>query len=191
MESVPELRTGRLLLRAWRDEDLTPYAAMCADPRVMEHFPSTLTRQESDAQVENIRRHFAEHGFGLWAVEVPGVAPFIGFTGLAVPRFEAHFTPCVEVGWRLAAEHWGHGYATEAARAAVRFGFEGLGLGELVTFTVPANVRSRRVMEKLGFTHEPAEDFEHPRLPEGHGLRRHVLYRLSRERWAGSPAPGP
>ncbi|HZI14888.1 MAG TPA: GNAT family N-acetyltransferase [Myxococcus sp.] len=188
MDPVPELRTERLLLRAWRDEDLAPYAAMCADPRVMEHFPSPLRREESDAQVENIRRHFAERGFGLWAVEVPGVARFVGFTGLAVPRFDAHFTPCVEVGWRIAAEHWGHGYATEAARAAVGFGFERLGLGELVTFTVPANARSRRVMEKLGFTHDPAEDFDHPRLPEGHSLRRHVLYRLSRERWALSPA---
>ncbi|MFP2931712.1 GNAT family N-acetyltransferase [Pyxidicoccus sp. 3LG] len=191
METVPELRTGRLLLRAWRDEDLTPYAAMCGDPRVMEHFPSTLTRAECEAQVENIRRHFAERGFGLWAVEVPGVAPFIGFTGLSVPRFEAHFTPCVEAGWRIAAEHWGQGYATEAARAAVAFGFERLGLGELVSFTVPANVRSRRVMEKLGFTHDPAEDFDHPRLPEGHALRRHVLYRLSRGRWELTPASRP
>jgi RimJ/RimL family protein N-acetyltransferase len=189
MKPVPELRTERLLLRAWRDEDLAPYAAMCADPRVMEHFPSTLRREESAAQVETFRRHFAERGFGLWAVEVPGVARFIGFTGLAVPRFETHFTPCVEVGWRLAAEHWGHGYATEAARAAVGFGFERQGLGALVSFTVPANMRSRRVMEKLGFTHDPAEDFDHPHLLEGHPLRRHVLYRLSRERWAVSPAP--
>jgi RimJ/RimL family protein N-acetyltransferase len=165
------------VLRAWRAEDLEPFAALNADPRVMEHFAAPLTREQSDAFVrERIVPHFAEHGFGLWAVEVPGRAPFIGFAGLLVPAFEAHFTPCVEIGWRLAFEYWGHGYATEAARAVVGFAFEEAGLDEIVSFTVPANHRSIRVMERLGMTR--AGEFDHPRLPDGHPLQRHVLYRL-------------
>ena len=133
----------------------------------MEHLPAVLTRRESDALADRIRAHFVERGFGLWAVEVPGVADFAGFIGLSVPSFEAHFTPCVEVGWRLAAELWGRGYATEGARAALDFGFERLGLEEIVSFTVPANVRSRRVMERLGMRHSPADDFDHPRASAG------------------------
>lgn len=167
------------MLRPWRDEDLTPFARMNADPRVMEHFPSRLPREESDAAAARIRRHFAERGFGLWAVETPEL-PFAGFIGLSVPGFEAHFTPCVEVGWRLAAEAWGRGYASEGARAAVAFGFRELGLAELVSFTVPGNLRSRRVMEKLGMRHDPADDFDHPALLDDERMRRHVLYRLSR-----------
>jgi RimJ/RimL family protein N-acetyltransferase len=155
---------------------------MNADPRVVEFFPSAWTREESDASADRVDAHFQKYGFGLWAVEIPGEAPFIGFIGLAVPRFEAAFTPCVEIGWRLAAEYWGHGYATEGARAALAFGFESLKLDEIVSFTVPANVRSRRVMEKIGMVHCPAEDFEHPLVPEGHPLRRHVLYRLTAPR---------
>ena len=174
------LRTERLLLRAWRDEDLAPFAALNADPAVMEYFPAVLSRPESDAAAAHIRAELAERGFGLWAVEAPGVAPFIGFTGLAVPRFEAHFTPCVEMGWRLARAHWGRGYAPEAARAALAHGFGALGLDEIVSFTVVGNARSRRVMEKLGMTHAPADDFDHPSLPPGHRLRRHVLYRIRR-----------
>jgi len=143
----------------------------------MEFFPKLLDRMESDAAVARINEHFDRHGFGMWAIELPGVTPFIGFVGLAVPRFKAHFTPCVEIGWRLAVEHWGRGYATEAARAALDFGFENLHLDEIVSFTVPANLRSRRVMERLGMTHSPADDFDHPLLAEGHPLRRHVLYR--------------
>jgi RimJ/RimL family protein N-acetyltransferase len=175
-----ELRTERLLLRRWRPEDRVPFARMNADPRVMEHFPALLSREESDASVDRIEAHFAQHGFGVWAGELPGIASFIGFAGLSVPRFDAHFTPCVEIGWRLAAEHWGRGYATEGARAALAFGFEQLGLAEIVSFTVSANVRSRRVMEKLGMTHSAADDFDHPLLPECHSLRRHVLYRVRR-----------
>ena len=151
----------------------------------MAHYPKPLTRAESDAAVAYYREHFARHGFGLWAVEVPGVAEFIGYVGLAVPRFEAHFTPCVEVGWRLARAYWGRGYATEGARAALDIGFRQYGLDEIVSFTVPANRRSRAVMERLGMTHDPADDFDHPNLPEGHRLRRHVLYRLTKARWAG------
>ena len=181
--SASTLRTERLVMRGWRPSDRAPHAAMNADPRVMEHFPGTMTRAESDAFVERMEGHFAEHGFGLWAVEVPGEAELIGFVGLAVPRFEAHFTPAVEVGWRLAAEWWGRGYATEAAREALRFGFEDAGLAEIVSFTAPANERSRAVMRRIGMTHDPADDFDHPALPTGHRLRRHVLYRLTRERW--------
>jgi RimJ/RimL family protein N-acetyltransferase len=150
---------------------------MSSDPEVMEHFPDVLSREESDGLAERIEAHFVRHGFGPWAVEVPGVAAFIGYVGLMVPRFEAPFTPCVEIGWRLARAYWGRGYATEAARAALAFGFDELHLDEIVSFTVPGNARSRRVMERLGMTHDPRDDFEHPSLAEGHPLRTHVLYR--------------
>jgi RimJ/RimL family protein N-acetyltransferase len=180
LKNVPVLRAGRVVLRGWRDEDLAAFAALNADPVVMEHFPATLARTESDGFAARIRAHFAEHGFGLWAVEAPGVAPFIGFTGLSVPRFEAHFTPCVEIGWRLARACWGRGYATEAASEALAHAFGALGLGEVVSFTAAGNARSRRVMERLGMTHDPAEDFDHPGLAPGHPLRRHVLYRIRR-----------
>ncbi len=176
----PFLRTERLLLRKWRESDLEPFAALNADPVVMEHFPKPLDRSESDAMVARIDAHFALHGFGLCAVEVPGVAELIGFVGLDIPRFDAHFTPCIEIGWRLAREHWGKGYASEAARAAMLFGFEQLGLQEIVSFTVPANFRSRAVMERIGMTRTSEDDFDHPSLPEGHRLRRHVLYRIRR-----------
>lgn len=182
--AVPELATERLVLRAWRDTDLAPFAALNADPRVMEFFPSASSPAESDAMVERIRRHFASHGFGLWAVEAPGVADFIGFVGLVYVPFAAPFTPAVEVGWRLAAEHWGRGYATEAARRALEVGFERFHLDQIVSMTVPANQRSRHVMEKIGMRRSPADDFDHPRIPEGHRFHRHVLYRLSRADWA-------
>lgn len=181
---MPALSTDRLVLRAWRDTDRAPFAALNADPRVMEHFPSALSPADSDAMVERIRRHFASHGFGLWAVEAPGVAGFVGFVGLVHVPFAAPFTPAVEVGWRLAAEHWGRGYATEGARRVLEVGFEQLHLEQIVSMTVPANQRSRHVMEKLGMQRSPADDFDHPRLPEDHPLRRHVLYRLSRTEWA-------
>jgi RimJ/RimL family protein N-acetyltransferase len=171
------INTPRLHLRHWRAEDLPAFAAMNADARVMEFFPKLLDRAESDARVEKIRDHFARNGFGLWAVEVPGVAEFIGFVGLSVPEFEAHFTPCIEIGWRLAYGHWGIGYATEAARAVLDVGFRLLALQEIVSFTVPANRRSRNVMERIGMTRTPADDFDHPSLPAGHPLRSHVLYR--------------
>lgn len=173
------LRGERVLLRGWRAADLGPFAALNADPRVMEHYPAPLTRAESDVFVrERVMRDFEERGYGLWALEVPGVAPFVGFVGLTAQTFEARFTPCVEVGWRLAFEHWGSGYATEAARVALCFGFEHVGLEEIVSFTVPANRRSVAVMERLGMARNG--EFDHPRLPPGHRLRRHVLYRLAR-----------
>ena len=175
-----ELRTERLRLRRWRPADRAPFAALNADPRVMAHFPATLSREESNTLAARVEAHFDQHGFGLCAVEVPEVAPFVGFLGLSVPRFEAHFTPCVEIGWRLAPEHWGKGYATEGARAVLAFGFETLQLGEIVSFTTTGNLPSRRVMEKIGMTHDPVDDFDHPGLPDGHPLRRHVLYRIAR-----------
>jgi RimJ/RimL family protein N-acetyltransferase len=178
------LTTDRLLLRSWRDDDRVPFATMNADPRVMEHFQAPLTRLESDALIEEFEDRFDPRGFGLWALEQRERGEFIGFTGLAGVPWAAHFTPAIEVGWRLKAEAWGHGYATEAAREAVRFAFDHAGLDEIVSFTVPANVRSRAVMVRLGMTHDPTDDFDNPRLPEGHPLRRHVLYRLDRESWA-------
>jgi RimJ/RimL family protein N-acetyltransferase len=183
---VTEIRTARLLLRQWRDEDLEPFAELNADAETMRFFPSPQSRAESDALAERARRHIEDEGWGLWAVEVHGGAGFVGFVGLARPSFEEHFTPAVEVGWRLARGHWGRGYATEAARAAVAFGFEELALDEIVSFTSPFNEPSWRVMERLGMTHDPADDFEHPRVPAGHPLRAHVLYRLPRTAWAVS-----
>lgn len=174
------IETPRLKLRQWQESDRAPFAAINADLRVMEHFPACLTRAESDAGVDRICAHFARHGFGLYAVELHHTGEFIGFIGLAVPDFEAHFMPAIEIGWRLAASSWGHGLATEGARAAVAYAFGTLGLRELVSFTVPGNARSRRVMEKIGMTHDERDDFDHPNLPEGHALRRHVLYRLRR-----------
>jgi RimJ/RimL family protein N-acetyltransferase len=175
---IPTLSSGRICLRQWREEDRDAFAAMNSDARVMEFFLHRLSRVESDAMVDGIHKDFSERGFGLWAVEVPDVAPFIGFAGLAVPGFSAHFTPCVEIGWRLTFEHWGRGYATEAARLALGYGFGTLALSEVVSFTSATNHRSRAVMERIGMRRDPAEDFDHPKLPEGHPLRRHVLYRL-------------
>jgi RimJ/RimL family protein N-acetyltransferase len=174
-----EFRTERLLLRRWRPADRESFAALNADPLVMKHFPSTLSRQESDALFEQVEAAFQQNGFGPWAVEVTNVAPFIGFVGLSVPRFKAHFTPCVEILWRLAAQYWNCGYATEAARATLRAGFDVFQLKEIVSFTVPANLASRRVMDKIGMRHDEADDFDHPSFPDGHPLKRHVLYRIS------------
>jgi RimJ/RimL family protein N-acetyltransferase len=181
-----EIRTARLLLRRWRGEDRAPFAEMNADARVMEHFPALLSRAESDAVIDRIEAHFDAHAFGLWAVEVTGEAPFIGFVGLTYVPFEAHFTPSVEIGWRLAAAHWGRGYAREAARAALAFGFERAHLDQIVSMTAVGNWRSRRVMEAVGLRRDTEGDFDHPRIPEGHRLRRHVLYRATRATW--SPA---
>ena len=173
--AVPRLHGERVLMREWVPNDLEPFAALNADPRVMEHYPSLLTRAESDAFVHGrIVPQFAERGFGLWAVEVPEVTPFVGYVGLLVHTFEAEFTPCVEIGWRLAFPYWGNGYATEAARVAIGFGFDEGGLDEIVSFTVPANRRSIAVMERLGMSY--VGEFDHPKLPVGHRLRRQVLY---------------
>lgn len=175
------ITTDRMILRRWREADREPFARLNTDPRVMEFFPATLSREESDRMVDRIENHFEERGFGLFVVEMREDQTFVGFVGLAVPSFHAAFTPCVEIGWRLAADYWGRGLATEGARAVVRYAFDVLGIEELVSFTVPGNVRSRRVIEKLGMSHKESEDFDHPNLAEGHRLRRHVLYRLRRE----------
>jgi len=177
------LTTERLSLRRWREEDREPFQAINADPRVMEYFPGALPPEDSDAVFERIQRHFAAHGFGLWAAELRESKTFLGFIGLAVPNFDAHFMPAVEIGWRLRSDFWNRGLATEGAREAMRYAFEELDLAGLVSMTVPANLRSRRVMEKLGMTHDRRDDFDHPLLPEGHPLRRHVLYRISRAEW--------
>jgi RimJ/RimL family protein N-acetyltransferase len=184
MASVSDIHTDRLLLRGWRDSDREPFARINRDSMVMEFFPAPLSAQESSTLFDRIQSHFADHGFGLWAAELRETSGFIGYIGLAVPRFEAAFTPCVEIGWRLDAAHWGTGLATEGAKAVARHAFDVLRLNELVSLTVPANVRSRRVMEKLGMTCDPSEDFDHPMMPAGHPLRRHILYRLKR---AASP----
>lgn len=173
------LRTDRLILRPWREDDFTPFAAMSADPKVMEHFPSTLKREDSDAVATRLKAHIDTHGFGFWALEVPGVAPFIGFAGLLHVSFDAPFAPAVEIGWRLAPQYWGVGYASEAARAALAHGFGPLGLSEIVSFTIPANTRSQAVMHRIGMARDPADDFVHPRVPENHPMSRHVLYRIS------------
>lgn len=182
------MHTERLTLRRWESADLKPFAVMNADERVMAWMPSLLTYEQSEAMVTRIENHFERHGFGLWAVERRETTEFIGYVGLLIPAFEAHFTPCVEIGWRLAYDCWNQGLATEAAQRVVRFAFEELDLPELVSFTVPGNRASRRVMEKLSMAHSPTDDFQHPALPADHRLAHHVLYRLSREQWTLSPS---
>lgn len=181
MAALDELRTERLLLRGWGPADREPFADLNADPEVMEHFPSTLDREESDRFVDIVEAGMAERGWGLWAVEVVGSGEFVGFVGLNPVPFEADFVPAVEIGWRLARRHWGHGYASEAARAALAYGFGTLGLARIVSFTALGNVRSQAVMRRIGMV--PVGEFDHPRIPEGHHLRRHVLYARDR------PAP--
>jgi ribosomal-protein-alanine N-acetyltransferase len=179
---MPNLVTERILLRPWRDADREPFARMNADPRAMEYFPAPLTREGSDALIDRIETGFAARGFGLSAAELRSTGEFIGYIGLSVPSFEARFTsfahPAVEIGWRLVADHWGRGLATEGATAVLKYAFTDLGLAEVVSFTTVGNLRSRRVMEKLGMTRNAADDFDHPGLPEGHPLRPHVLYRI-------------
>ncbi len=177
-----QLQTERLVLRQWRDEDLWDFAAMNADPEVMEHFPAPMTAEQS-AEMMGIQESLLDAGRpGLFAAEVWATSTFIGFIGLSVPRFDAHFTPCTEIGWRLVRSAWGKGYATEGADAVLKYGFVALGLPEIVSFTTTENTRSRAVMERLGMKHDPAEDFDHPALPDGHPLSRHVLYRKKRPR---------
>jgi ribosomal-protein-alanine N-acetyltransferase len=182
------LPTARLILRRWREEDIAPFADMNADTLTMRFMPGVLTRAETVALVQRFEAHHDAHGFGVWAVEVPGVAPFVGYTGLQRVSFEAPFAPAVEVGWRLAPAFWGRGYATEAARGALRFGFEDLNLDQIVSFTVAANKPSWAVMERLGMARDARGDFDHPRLPSGHALRRHILYRMTRASWRGGEA---
>jgi len=187
------IRTPRLLLRPWRDEDVDAFAAMFDDPKVMEFLLPARGRMSAsadadraaiDAIVGRIRAHFDQHGYGWWAAELQETGAFIGFIGLVHIPFEAHFTPAVEVGWRLASAYWGKGYATEGARASLEVAFTELGFEEIVSITVPANQRSWRVMERIGMTRDPADDFDHPRVPDGSPMKRHVLSRIDRARWA-------
>jgi RimJ/RimL family protein N-acetyltransferase len=179
----PELRTERLVLRRWRDTDREPYAALNADPEVMEHLPSVLSRADSDAHIASMEEAWDARGYGLWATERTDTGELIGFVGCNDPGFEASFTPAVEVGWRLARPHWGCGFATEAATATLDDVFRRVDRREIVSFTTPRNVRSQAVMQRLGMHRDPADDFDHPRLPVGHRLRRHWLYRVTEADW--------
>jgi RimJ/RimL family protein N-acetyltransferase len=181
--TTPRIATERLLLREWQKRDLEPFAEMNGDPLVMEHFPRTLTRGDSDALVGRIRASWAANGYGLWAVATRADDTFLGFTGLALHTFEAPFTPAVEIGWRFARGAWSRGYATEAATAALRYGFETVGLPEILSWTAATNQGSRRLMERIGLIRDLDGDFEHPNVPAGHPARPHVLYRLSRTEW--------
>ncbi len=179
-----ELRTERLLMRPFRASDREAFAAINADPVVMEHYPAPLTPEQSDLLLDRINASFDEHGFGVWALELPGHVPLLGYTGLAVPKWENHLTPCVEVGWRLGREHWGRGYASEAALAALDAAFNRFGLDEVLSFTSLPNERSARVMQRIGMRRDPASDFAHPNLPADHRLSRHIVYRISAADWA-------
>jgi RimJ/RimL family protein N-acetyltransferase len=181
---MTELCTPRLLLRHWLDEDRDPFAELGADAEVMEHFPSTLSRAESDAFIDRVGADLEQRGWGLWAVEELATGEFLGFVGLNVPAFDAPFMPSTEIGWRLRRTAWGKGYASEAARGALTVAFDDLELAEVVSFTTTANLRSQAVMARIGMRRDPTEDFDHPRLPQGSPQRRHVLYRLRR------PSPG-
>ncbi|HEY0285456.1 MAG TPA: GNAT family N-acetyltransferase [Pseudomonas sp.] len=183
MEPILELNSARLLMRQWRDDDLPAFAQMCADPQVMKYFPAPMSRLESAKLIGRIRGHFAEYGFGLWALERKDNGHFIGFTGLCVVGFDAHFTPSVEIGWRLAREHWGLGFASEAAWTALGCGFEHLDLDEIVSFTAVSNQASQKVMQAIGMHNDPDDGFDHPNLPDGHPLKAHVLYRINRQQW--------
>lgn len=177
------LSTQRLILREWRDPDAAPYAALNADPRVREYFPSVLTKDQSDTEMGRIRAGYERDGFCMFAAELISTGEFIGFIGIQTVTYTIPMVaqPTVEIGWRLAHAYWGKGLATEGAAAALRYALDAVKLPEIIAITVPNNVRSRRVMEKIGMKHHPELDFEHPRLPEGHPMRRHVLYAVQRE----------
>ncbi|GAC1374552.1 MAG: GNAT family N-acetyltransferase [Acidimicrobiales bacterium] len=187
-ERGPTLRTDRLVLRRWTAADREPFAALNADPVVMEYFPAPLSTPQSDAFIDRIEDDFDRVGYGLWAVEVPGLTAFAGYVGLADATFDAPFTPAIEIGWRLGRPWWGRGIATEAARAALQFAFTDLRRSEVVSFTAATNLRSQAVMVRLGMHRDPADDFDHPRVPVDSPLRRHVLYRLRIEDWLRTTA---
>ena len=187
--AVPTIETERLVLRPWGGDDRDSFAHMNADPRVSEHLVGPMSRADSDGMVDRVETCWRERGYGLWAVERRDRGCFVGYVGLWPAVFDAHFTPAVEVGWRLAPAHWGRGFATEGGRTALGYGFESLGLDEIVSFTAVANVRSWRVMERLGMRRDHDGDFEHPVVPRGHPARPHVLYRLDRAAWEREGAP--
>lgn len=181
----PVVTTARLVLRPFDDADRAPFFALNTHPLVVESLGSSPTQAESDAIVDHIGEEMAREGWGIWAVEVAGATPFVGMVGLHRVRAELPFAPAVEVEWRLHPDHWGHGYATEAAAASLQFGFDEAGLDEIVAFTTTLNARSQAVMERIGMERDRAGDFDHPRLPVGSPLRRHVLYRVANEDRAG------
>ena len=183
MASGPTIHTERLVLRRWKEQDGDAFAAINSDPEVMEHFPGVLSREESDQMILRMELHFEEFGYGLWAVDIRWADRLIGFCGLSVPTFHTHFTPAVEIGWRFARDVWGNGYATEAARAAVDFGFEHADLEQILSWTIPANERSQGVMTRLGMERAPDLDFDHPRFLDDDRLRHHIVYRITREDW--------
>lgn len=173
------LQTDRLLLRPWREEDLEPFVQLNADPRVMEYFPAVKTREETLDEYQRFQEHFIKHRWGFWAASVIDGAAFIGFIGLRQIDFSVPFAPAIDIGWRLAFDFWGKGYATEGAKACLKYGFKTLKLKEIVSFTAVQNKRSRAVMERIGMHRTAKDDFDNPKLPEGHLLRRHVLYRIA------------
>jgi RimJ/RimL family protein N-acetyltransferase len=175
------IKTPRMILRPWRDEDYAPYAALNADPEVRRYWAATLSMEESDAEAAWLQKHIEEHGFGFWAAEVPGLARFIGFIGLKRVEPDLPFAPAVEAGWRLARNYWGRGYATEGAQASLADGFGRLGLKEIVAYTVAVNAPSRRVMERIGMTHDPADDFDHKDRNPNDPHRHYVVYRKRRD----------
>ncbi len=177
---APFLTTKRLLLRPWKGSDREPFQQMNQDPQVMEFFPALLSHEQSDTLMKNIQRELIEKPYGFWAVELKNQIPFMGFVGLHEPTFEAAFTPCIEIGWRLSSQHWGKGYAYEAAQKILDYAFNDLGLEEIVSFTAKINKRSIKLMKKLGMQTNPNEDFDHPKVKEGNPLKRHVLYRLKK-----------
>ena len=183
MECI-ELETPRLRLRAWRDADLDPLLELCSDPLVMRYFPELLSRDECAAAMARSRIHFTRFGFGYWALELKSDGRFIGMAGLAWSRLQQPFCPAVEIGWRLAHEHWGQGFAREAAEASLACGFDQLQLPEVVAYTAAINEPSLALMQALGMQHQPEDDFDHPMIPEGHLLRPHVLYRMTQDTWA-------
>lgn len=174
------IETERLILRTWEEKDIEPMVAIDQDPKVCEFLPSIGNRAATEGGIQRIIEHYNQHGFSLYAVQLKATGEFIGWLGLMIPSFEADFMPAVEIGWRLSSKHWGQGYATEGAKAVLNYAFDNLGLKEIVSFTVPSNVRSIRVMEKIGMTRDLKDDFEHPKLPKQHSLSLHVLYRAKK-----------
>ncbi|WP_373998763.1 GNAT family N-acetyltransferase [Bdellovibrio bacteriovorus] len=172
------LETPRLILRLWKPEDIDPFHALCSDPEVMEYFPSTLSKEETIAFIERLKANQKKDGYSFMACERKDTGEFVGFVGLSYFTHPTHFSPCVEVGWRLAKKHWGHGFAPEAARAVIDYAFGSLKASEVVAMTAVDNWKSRRVMEKIGMTYNSADDFDHPKVADGHPLKRHVLYRI-------------
>ena len=182
-QQFPVISTPRLILRAWTDQDLDAFAEIQADPIVMQHFTMTMSRDETSQMLKRICEHFDKHGFGWWAAALKDTGRFIGYIGLSIPQYEMKFTPCVEVAWKLASDTWNQGLATEGASAALDYAFEVLKLKEVVSYTTLENHSSRRVMQKIGMIADPEYDFDHPKIPAGHRLCRHVFYRISQKAW--------